>query len=345
MQKREFTDMGAFEDVKNGLARASRHPIHVDLGDGYREGGVEPLTQSELGDDRDDVVDRLDRVRPQDDLHVVWNNRDDRRAYVGSDRYNLIQHREVLDAIETAVGRTTGSIEKGVVRDYGEHVDGVLVFGDREEATVDVFDLIDEDAYVPPEGSDYVRDVLGLGMRFHNSFNGRSGYGATTMAYRYVCQNWMVWGEEEIASRDSYHIKGGDEAPGVDPDYFESVIGTVFEQRDPLADIVKESYEDGEMPRSWVPGVLAKAGFGRNYQKRITSRLLQQMDRSEDRTTLWALYNAATHHIDHDRIDDLGPERYDHHQACAWNLLEMDVEAPDAEVDELREFAAGVTTA
>jgi hypothetical protein len=337
----EFSTIGELEDIQNGLARASRHPIHVDLGTEYTEMGVPELAQSELGETRDEVLDRLENVQLQRDIHVVWNNRDDERAYVGSERYNLIQHREVIDAIREAVGRTTGSIEKGVVRDYGEHVDGVLVFGDQEDAVIDVGDLVG-DGYVPPEGEwpTGVKDRLGLGMRFHNSFDGRSGFGGTTMGYRFICGNWIVWGEEEIASKSSYHIKSESDAPGVDAEYFEEVIGAVFEQRDPLEGIVKESIEDGELPVSWAPDMLERAGFGANYQKRITARLMEWAD--GEYTDKWTLYNAATHHLDNDRVDELGPERYDHHQSSAWDLLEMEPRSPEEEPEDLESFAAGL---
>jgi len=263
---------------------------------------------------------------------------------VGSKRYNLIQHREVVDAIREAVAATTGSIEKGVVRDFGAHVNGVLVFGDQDEAEIDVTELVG-DGYVPPEGSDWARDRLGLGMRFHNSFNGRSGFGGSTMAYRFICGNWMVWGEEEIAGRSDYHIKSKDDEHGIDPAYFEDVIGAVFDARDPLAGTVKDSIEEGEMPIEWAPGVLREAGFGTNYAKRITGRLLEMEQPRDGGTTTWHLYNAATGHLDNDREGDLGPEPYDRHQDTAWSLLGPDPTEPFDQAedrDELEEFAVEV---
>mgnify|MGYP000046423331 CR=1 FL=1 len=339
MKQTEFGNMAELEEIQNGLARASRHPIHVDLAESYSEMGTSNLSQMELGDEREDVVRRLDDVELQSDIHVVWNNRDDERAYIGSQRYNLIQHREVIDAIREAVGRTTGSIEKGIVRDYGSHVSGTLVFGDQDDAIIDVYDLVG-DGYVPPEGASWTQDRLGLGMKFHNSFDGRSGYGGTSMGYRFICGNWMIWGRQDIAERTSYHIKSEDETPGVDADYFEEVIGSVFEQRDALCGTVKRSIEDGELPIEWAPGMLEEAGFGKNYQKRIVSKLLQWED--GDYTDVWTLYNAATYHLDNERVDDLGPERYEHHHGSAWQLLEIDVEDHGDEVDDVRQFAAGV---
>jgi len=286
-----------------------------------------------------DVVERLENVRLQRDIHVVWNNRDDERAYIGSQRYNLIQHREVVDAIREAVSNTKGSIDKGAVRDYGDHVRGVLVFGNTEEARIDVEELVG-DGYVPPEGSDWARDRLGLGMRFQNSFNGRSGFGGSVMGYRYICANWMVWGEEEVASRDDYHIKSEDGSTGVPPEYFEEVIHEVFDRRDMLAGKVKDAVEEGELPTKWAPEVLRRAGFGTRYRERITGRLLSydNVDPNGE-VTLWDVYNAATHHLDHDTVDGLGPETYDQHQDDAWAVLDVEPAEPEDDFEDISEFA------
>jgi hypothetical protein len=325
MRSEEFHSVSELEELSNGFARASRHPLHADLSTEY--------------DDRDPAgLDDADGTIPMNDTHVIWNNREDRRAYIGSQRYNLVQHREVVDAIREAVDRTVGGIEKGVVRDYGEHVNGTLVFSNQEGARIDVGELVG-DGYVPPEGSDWTRDRLGLGMRFHNSFDGRSGFGGSTMGYRFICANWMVWGEQEIAERSSYHIKGDDEGVGIDPDYFVEVIDAVFERKERVESVVKTAVEDGEVPLSWTPGLLEGAGFGKNYSRNIVHRLLDMEQTREDHTTMWHLYNAATAHVDHDRGPSLGPERYDHHQENAWAMLVEEPEAPEEEVEELEEFA------
>jgi hypothetical protein len=340
MKQVEFQSPAELEEVANGLARASRHPIHVDLGGEYAELGTQPLSQTDL-----EGGTRVEQVEPLSSHHVVWNNRDDRLAYIGSERYNLVQHRELIDAIREALSRTTASVEKGYVRDYGEHVNGVVVFGDRDDALIDVEELVDMDEYVPPEGNrgddawgPGIRDRLGLGMRFHNSFDGRSGLGGSTMGYRFICQNWMVWGEETISSKENYHLKSEEDAPGVDPDYFEDLIFEVFEQRDALAGVVKESIEEGSFPTQWVPRLLEDAGFGKQYRSRIAAKLMSYGIDPEGEVTLWDLYNAATDHIDHDAVGQMGPERYDHHQGNAWRILTLEPRSPEAEEETLEAY-------
>jgi hypothetical protein len=316
MQTHEFDSPGGLEETKHRLARASRHPLHVDLSTEY--------------DERSDGPESAEGLRSMSPKHVVWNNRSDTPAYVGSGRYNLIQHREVLDAVQEALQGTGAEVEKGMVRDRGEHVDGVLVFAGGD-ARIDVEDLVD--GYVPPEGEwpFGMKDRLGLGMRFHNSFDGRSGFGGSTMAYRFICGNWMVWGEETIAERSDYHIKSAGDRPGVDPGYFEEVIGAVFERKEMVQDVVMESAVD-EFPVEWAPGLLKRAGFGGGYARDITARLLHSGH--DETATLWDLYNMATSYLDNERAGDLGPERYDHHQGSAWAVLEGGVEEPEYQPEE-----------
>lgn len=322
MQTHRFDSLGGLEEVSNRLARATRHPVFTDLG-------------QHVEDDRagSDI-----REPEQLNKYAIWNNRDDRMVYFGSDRYNLIQHREVIDSIRTAVENTEGSIEKGVVHDYGSKVDGVLVFGDQDKAKVDVGDLVDtsgsgwRDGYVPPEGSDWTEDRLGLGMRFQNSFDGRTKVGGSTMGYRFICGNWMVWGEETIATDQSLHLKDGGEEVGVDPSFFEDIIHEVFDEREALEEVVVESTED-TFPVSWAPEVLGEAGFGKQYSREICSELASMDQPEEGMTTLWHLYNAATTLIDHHKAEEVGPSVYQRHHESAWAILSADVEEPEEPVN------------
>ena len=323
MQQHVFRDLGELEDVKNRLARATRHPMHVDLGTTY-----------------EDDVDSPDPIDPHalDDYHVIWNNRDDCMAYRGSKRYNLIQHREVIDSIQTAVDNTVGSIDKGVIRDYGSSVDGVLVFGDQDEASVDVMDLVGDGGYIPPEGAEWTEDVLGLGMRFYNGWDGRTKIGGSTMGYRYICQNWMVWSEHTIASESDMHLKGRDDAVGVDPEFFESIINRVFDKRKFVEEVVVESTGE-RFPLDWTPDVLEAAGFGAGYARAIAGFVRDQHEADDGKTTLWNVYNAATAYIDHEKAEDVGESVYQRHHETAWDVLSVDVEEPE-DVRSLRAFAS-----
>jgi len=322
MKTHRFDNLAELDEVSERLARASRHPVYMDAGT--------HITADEAPGTGIREPERLDK-------YAIFNGRDEEMVYFGSDRYNLIQHREVIESIVTAVENTEGSIEKGVIHDYGAKVDGVLVFGDQDKAKVDVGELVDtsgdgwRDGYVPPEGADWTEDRLGLGMRFQNSFDGRTKVGGSTMGYRFICGNWMVWGEETIATEQSMHLKKGGEEIGIDPAFFEDIIHEVFDEREQLASVVERSVED-TFPIGWAPDILQRAGFGKRYARNIAHELRSMDQPEEGKTTLWHVYNAATTHIDHNQAEDIGPSVYQDHHEAAWDILSTEAREPEEAV-------------
>lgn len=321
MQTYQFDNLGELEDAANSLARASRHPVYADLGQ---------HVEDDSGDSGIREPHRLEK-------YLIWNERDQRPAYFGSKRYNLIQHREVVDAVRAAVDATVGTIDKGVIHDYGEKVDGVVVFGNTEEANIDVTELVG-DGYVPPEGDNWVQDRLGLGMRFQNSFDGRSKVGGSTMGYRYICANWMVWGEATIAERQDMHLKRGGEEVGVDPGFFEDIVAEVFEEQQ-MVEAAVESAVDSELLISRVPGLLREAGFGRGYAREIMHVLLDMDSPSAGVTTRWHVYNAATSLVDHHKADGVGPSVYQDRHESAWSILTASIPEPEESEGEVNPTA------
>lgn len=314
--KREFHNLGELEEVKNQLARASIHPVHAELGRSIENDG----TERGDGGDYERIGDR----------RVIWNNRADRPSYFASNEYELSQHREVIDHIEEAIQQTTGSIEMGMIRDYGEVIDGLIVFDD-DNANIDVAELVG-DGYVPPEseidphGNARARDRLGLGMRFKNSFDGSTRVPGETMGYRFICQNWMVWGEETIGVDEHLHIEE------LDPSFFQDLILEVFDMQDAAEGLILDA-ENDEIPLDWVPGILEQVGFGRNYINRICDHLSKYSQPNEEHTTAWRLYNAATYELDHNTVDRAGPDVYSEHQVRVERIISGNWDAPEEEHD------------
>lgn len=317
MRKLEFHDLGQFEEVKNELARASQHPVYTDLSQNI----------DDEGNPRGEQLGDLEQVPGR---NVVWNNRDNRPAYYASEKYELSQHREVLDLIQEAINGTTGSIKMGMVRDYGEQIDGLVVF-DTDNATIDVSDLVG-DGYIPPEGdvdpqgNARARDTLGLGMRFQNSFDGSTRIQGETMGYRFICQNWLVWGKETIGVDEQLHISK------LDASFFADLILEVFDTKDEASGIIVDA-EDDEIPLDWVPGILRQVGFGRNYVKRICQHLNGYNAPQDGHTTAWRLYNAVTYELDHNTVDRAGAGVYDDHQRRAEKILNGSWNPPEEEVE------------
>lgn len=340
MKQYEFYDVDEFAKFANPgespLAKATRHSVYADRKHQFGEEPEGRKDYHELGQ-----------------KSAVFNNRDDELAYMSSDMYDLIQHHEVFSAIQTAIDETVGSIDFGMVRDYGARVDGIVVFGNQEEANIDMRALLGDD-YIPPEGRPQTdptaedspwRDSIGLGMRFRNSFDGGTKVGGSTMGYRYICQNWLVWDEAEIGAVERQHTRQVEEADGLEPDFFADIIQDVFD----VKSTVESTFMDAEaidVPLTWVPGLLERHGFGKNYQKRITGRVLAQDTSSveEDQTTMWRLYNATTSELDRKTAVDSSAYTYDYYQSYAWDMLTSEPEEPEENeeldsVDEIRDFA------
>lgn len=316
MRRHEFHDLDALEEVKRRLATASLHPVYADLSQVVEGPTARP----------DDGVDRsLERI---DDRYVVWNHRANSRAYFASDEYKLSQHEDVVQLIEDAMAASTSNIEFGTIRDYGEVIDGIAVLDD-ERAKLDVSEVVGE-GYVPPEGDvdEYgdarARDRLGLGIRFKNSFDGSTRVQAETIAYRFICQNWCVWGEETIGRVEQLHLDD------LDVDLFVDLISDLFEMRDDTLALIRDAETD-TVPLDWTPSILNEVGFGRNYTKRICQHLdgySAPKDVDEGYTTTWRLYNAATYELDHNTVDRAGPDVYDEHQESVQAIIEGDWSSP-----------------
>lgn len=331
-----FEGLAQFRDTLPQLARASPHPVYVDLGDQY------------VGENDSSPA------QPQQVKHqAIWNNRDDRLAYIGTDSYEITQHEEVLSMIDDAVGQTVGEIDIGRIRDFGERIDGMLTLNGHD---VDVEELVG-DGYIPPEGelmSDRseqfqgfgehdgtVRDILGVGIRFANSFDASERIRVETMGYRYVCQNWMVWGEETIGEFTQLHISD------LDPADIEELIFDVLERRTEIEGLVVDSVEDDDYPLSWAMPALEDVGFGPRHQKRILNRL-RDYETVDDEFRRWDLYNAATAYLDHDVMqhgaDGVNPNVYNRHQGKAIQLLMNEYSSPsnnqlEASEETLQEMA------
>lgn len=323
-----FDSVSEFRDAIDQLAQASSHPVYVDLDRGYGSGGSAPDNPKQI------------------DHQAIWNTRDDDLAYIGTDSYEITQHHEVLDTIDRAIGQTVGEIDIGRVRDYGERIDGMLTLNGHN---VDVGALVG-DGYVPPEGellddrtqsvpdafgSDgTVRDILGVGIRFGNSFDASERIRVETMGYRYVCQNWMIWGKETIGEYTQLHV---DELATT---HIEDLIFDVIDKQEEIEGIVADSVQD-RLKWSWIAPLLEDAGFGIGYQKRIVKKLQSYAGCNGDEVRRWDVYNAITDLLDNEVMvsgdDGVNANVYDRHQGRAQAVLTEDISSSDepVPVDEL----------
>ena len=324
-QTHTFDGLGELRDIQPQLASASAHPVYADLGSRFED-------EADLAEAR--------RLRHQ----AIWNTRDDRLAYIGTDEYSITQHNEILDYIQNAIGDTVGEIDIGRIRDYGERIDGMMTLKGHN---VDVGELVG-DGYIPPESellddrtqsvqdakkSDgTVRDILGVGIRFSNSFDASERIRLETMGYRFICQNWLIWGKETIGTYEQLHINE------LDSQNVEELIFDVLDKQDEVQSIIKDTATDTGYPLSWAIPSLKAVGFGPRQSKQILEKL-RKYGTVDDEFTRWELYNAVTAYLDHDVVEGVNPNVYDRHQGKAAKLLTGKLESPsDDELDQSREI-------
>lgn len=314
MHDRTFDSLGEFRDIFPKLASASSHNVYIDIGDSYTPANSEATDELTYGV----CVDK----------QSIWNDRDSELAYIGSDNYTITQHADVLRTIDDALGKTVGEVGIGAVRDYGSYIDG---FATLEGHSIDVAELVGE-GYVPPDGAGaddgHATDTLGVGIRFQNSFDGSEKLVLETMGYRFACQNWLLWGSEEIGSQQMLHVRN------LDQGRVEDLIFEVVDEKETVEETIIAS--TGETyPIEAVPEVLHNVGFGATYTKNIT-RLLQTFDIDQQNVSLWHIYNATTQHLDHDVVDGVVPETYQTWQQAATNIFMGEVGDPSP----VEEFAS-----
>lgn len=332
-QTHTFDGLGELREILPNLAHASSHPVHVELGNEYEfddENGAPMMTK--------DQSSSLQQIRHQ----AIWNNRDDRLAYIGTDKYEITQHEDLIGYIDDAIGQTVGEVDIGRIRDYGERIDGMMTLDGHN---VDVAELVD-DGYVPPESelmSDRseefkgfgahdgtVRDILGLGIRFSNSFDASERIRMETMGYRYICQNWLIWGKETIGTFEQLHIDD------LEQEDIEELIFDVIDTNDEAESMIVDSVKDDDYPLTWAMPALKDVGFGPRYQKRILERL-RRYGTVDDEFSRWELYNAVTHYLDHETVENVKANVYDRHQNKASQVLTEQLESPSEDDIEAAE--------
>lgn len=96
-----------------------------------------------------------------------------------SDNYEVVQHSTIVDAMTYACEDTSLSVFGHFDEDNGKF-NGYGSFA-NPDVHIDLFDERD--------------DPVMLGMRFFNSHNGDSRFGGEIFGIRYICGNYMAWGD------------------------------------------------------------------------------------------------------------------------------------------------------
>lgn len=246
----------------------------------------------------------------------IYNNQAKKLAQVVSKHYQIIQHRDAVQAIGEVLDEA-GIKTTGFVKSFGNQIQGNLVFDNKGEAVKD------------PESG------IKLGIRFLNSYNKSTSFRLELYGFRMICQNGMALGKAMKDVREvTFHMGEEKTLPAlkeivrrfvknmvdnvsslqhyIDECLIDTVewenVGKLLEKlfqhrkhRDKIGDILGISFievEDKKTKKKSYNYVLEKEG--------------------KQKITRWDLYNAITDYASH---NDLGLSVENRLQDTAQNVL------------------------
>jgi len=188
--------------------------------------------------------------------------------FKGKDRYTLIEHSEVIEAVREVVGRdkVMGNYYCTPAKLY------LYYFPDKWEKDF--------------ESSTTLGDVIKFGYRITNSLDGSLGLSGHLVAHRLVCSNGML-AEDFIESSFHKHTKN------TEMEQFEEELEDLIgEDADLSFEEVLEKYEEASELEAETEVVLEQVNIPESLEEVVVSEC-------RERDTLWNIYDEMTRAITH----------------------------------------------
>lgn len=192
-----------------------------------------------------------------------------------SDKYNLINHREILEPVVKAL------------RNLGIGVKGKVIV-DKGRVYADVF-FNDERLSVDVSQERKLNDIVNFGMRFFNSYDKTTSFGAEVIAMRLVCLNGMV---KPIALKSIHEIHTGDNKLVVKS--IAKLFTTLCEESPKFFDIVDRARKE-IVTMKMLEELLTGWKLGEKHIKSI----LEKAEKADEMNS-WDVYNFLTDTISHE---------------------------------------------
>lgn len=198
---------------------------------------------------------------------AVWNVDKKRTASIVSERYNIVQHQEVVDAVVTAVSNLNLKADCRV-RDNGNSIFVDLTFADKP---VNV-----------KKGEEFF-----AGIRIINSYNKTTGIVVAPRMLRCICSNGMVV-DKIISGYNIMHTKKLTED-------FQSIVERLVNKMVNSVDKFREIVEDcigDSIEWEMLDKILKNLSGAEKHLKGIKGLL-------PENPTRWDVYNAFTEYATH----------------------------------------------
>jgi hypothetical protein len=206
--------------------------------------------------------------------YAVWNVQQERVASIISDRYKIIQHRKVFEAVNEVLSELNLDIN-GRLDDHNDYVKADLVFQNL--------------------GTPIKDDASGImiGMGVMNSYNMKCSYRLEMFAFRMVCQNGMSIGNAMGVREIMFHTgeeKSYELIKSTTLKFIKEAINSSSTLQRYVNEMIVDT-EEWEILKVLLPKLISTKIHREEVEKRLTPGKL---------ISRWDLYNAITNYITHD---------------------------------------------
>jgi len=212
--------------------------------------------------------------KPANRFKAVVNETTNAVEAIVSDKYTLIQHREIFEPVVQAMKQFGIGIKGTITKDGGRCYCDILF--DDTRFKIDV-------AEVRQKG-----DLINFGLRFFNSYDKTTSFGAEVFAMRLVCLNGMI-GMMKIKSIKEIHAG--------DKKFVVKSIAKLFEalaqESSKFADIVSRALKE-IVTEKLLNELLVSWKLGKKHIEAILEKA-----RKLDELNQWSIYNVLTEYITH----------------------------------------------
>lgn len=212
--------------------------------------------------------------KPANRFKAVVNETTNNVEAIVSDKYTLIQHREIFEPVVQAMKQFGIGIKGTVIKDGGRCYADILF--DDPRFKVDV------------GAASQKGDLINFGLRFFNSYDKTTSFGAEVFAMRLVCLNGMI---SAMKIKSIHEIHAGDKK------FVVKAIANLFEalakESCKFADIVDRARKE-IVTEALLNKLLVSWKLGEKHIKKILEKAHEL-----DELNQWNIYNVLTEYISH----------------------------------------------
>lgn len=238
-------------------------------------------------------------VENENRFKAVVNDSTHEVEAIVSDKYLLIEHKQIFEPVVQAM-KTLGVGIKGTVTVDGGRCYADILFDDPR-FKVDV----NRGEQMQKLKNGEKTDIINFGMRFFNSYDKTTSFGAEVFAVRLICLNGMV---RPVALKSIREVHTGDKKIVIKSivKLFEALV----EESPKFADIVSRARQE-IVTLKLLNELLVSWKLGEKHIKNIMEKA-----RKIDELNQWNIYNVLTEYITHAmEVRESTKERWHKHYA------------------------------